>query len=234
MARVFKDNPANAAKSGGMARVRRPAASLLLLAGGRGSRMGGENKLYLEFEGSLLLEKTLNAIAGLFSEVVLIVAKGDGAYVSKRLSHLLARWGVRVTEDRKSGIGPLEGLRAGLSVMKEEWGFLLGCDMPSPREDVINRMRRFCGQGTDAVVAEYGGYIEPLHAFYGRACASAAERAIARGDRKIKLFYDEVRLTIVSEGLFKNYRGYENSFLNLNTPRDIEKLRCTMDKGAGL
>jgi len=234
MARVFKDNPANAAKSGGMARVRRPAASLLLLAGGRGSRMGGGNKLYLEFEGSLLLEKTLNAIAGLFNEVILIVAKGNGAFVSKRLSHLLARWDVRVTEDKKSGIGPLEGLRAGLTVMKEEWGFLLGCDMPSPMEDVIERMRHFCKRGTDAVVAEYGGYIEPLHAFYGRACASAAERAIARGDRKIKLFYDEVRLTIVREELFKNYRGYENSFLNLNTPRDIEKLRCTMDKGAGL
>jgi molybdopterin-guanine dinucleotide biosynthesis protein A len=192
--------------------------------------MGGGNKLYLEFEGSLLLEKTLNAIAWLFNEVVLIVAKGDGAYVSKRLSRLLARWNVRVAEDERQGIGPLEGLRAGLSVMKEEWGFLLGCDMPSPMEDVINCMRRFCGRGADAVVAECGGYIEPLHAFYGRACASAAERAITRGDRKVKQFYDDVRLTIVREELFKNYRGYENSFLNLNTPRDIERLRSVIDK----
>ena len=201
---------------------RRLHASLLLLAGGRGSRMGGRNKLYLEVGGSLLIERTLRRISPLFSETLLLVACGEADAVRADFASLIGGYTVSLVEDRVRGRGPLEGLCRGLSRMSEEWGFLLGCDMPTPQEDTIRGLYRHCGNNTDAVIAELKGYLEPLHAFYNRRCAAAAERAIARGDRRIKQFYNDIRLTAVKEEALSG--DYEGSFFNLNTPRDIEKM----------
>lgn len=208
--------------AGAPATKRRLHASLLLLAGGRGSRMGGRNKLYLEVEGSLLIERTLRATAPLFSETLLLVAPGESVRVRSCFASLIERYNISLIEDRAPCRGPLEGLYMGLSYMKEEWAFLLGCDMPTPQGESVACMSGFCGDETDAVVAELNGYIEPLHAFYRKKCAAAVGRAIERGDRKIKHFYNDVRLTVVKEEVLPV--GCEDSFFNLNTPRDIKTM----------
>lgn len=225
MAPLLNDGPINVSPTGTSASTRRLHASLLLLAGGRGSRMGGKNKLYLKVGGSFLIERTLNRIASLFQETILIVAPGESVTVIKHLAKSLDKWDVLLVEDREYGRGPLEGLYLGLSHMKEEWGFLLGCDMPAPQKEVIGGMYNFCGRDTDAVTAEIDGYLEPLHAFYRRTCKTPIDAAIARGDRKIKQFYDDVRLTVVKENILKKYGDYDSSFFNLNTPHDIEKMK---------
>jgi len=199
-------------------------ASLLLLAGGQGSRMGGKNKLYLEIGGVLLLERILTRISFLFHEIVLLVGPGEVRAAEKYLAGLINKWGIILIEDRHYGHGPLEGLYRGLTCMKEEWGFLLGCDMPVPQEKVIRAMYNFCSCYTDAVAAEIGGYIEPLHAFYRRSCKMPVDAALAREDRKIKQFYDDIRLTIVKEDILREYKNYSDSFFNLNTPHDLAKI----------
>lgn len=206
-------------------------ASLLLLAGGRGFRMGGRNKLYLEVEGSLLLERTLGRIASLFEEKILLVAAGESATVKQRISPLLDKWDLSIVEDRAPNRGPLEGLYMGLSSMKTEWGFILGCDMPNPQEKIIRIMHSFCSTDLDAVIAETGGYIEPLHAFYRRSCLDSVGTAITKGDRRIKQFYNDVRIRIINEEVLKKYGDcdYVNSFINLNTPHDIETMIKTKE-----
>ena len=46
-----------------------------------------------------------------------------------------------------------------------------------------------------------------------------------RGDRKIKQFYDAVRLTVVYEDTLKKFGDDRSSFFNLNTPHDVEKMK---------
>ena len=210
---------------GSTAHKERLHASLLLLAGGRGSRMGGRNKLYLELEGSLLIEGTLEIVAPLFREVIMLVAPGESPAVNEALSPLIKRWDISVVEDRVPSRGPLEGLYNGLSGMKEEWGFLLGCDMPTPDPEVIIGMSCFCSINNDAVVAERLGFLEPLHAFYRRSCIRPVSDAISRGDRKIKHFYRDIRLTVINGNKLKELGDDGSSFFNLNTPHDIEKMR---------
>lgn len=211
--------------AGSTAHKERLHASLLLLAGGRGSRMGGRNKLYLELEGSLLIEGTLEIVAPLFREVIMLVAPGESSVVNEALSPLIKRWEISVVEDRVPSRGPLEGLYNGLSGMKEEWGFLLGCDMPTPDPEVIIGMSCFCSINNDAVVAERLGFLEPLHAFYRRSCIGPVSDAISRGDRKIKHFYRDIRLTVINGNKLKELGDDGSSFFNLNTPHDIEKMR---------
>lgn len=204
-------------------------ASLLLLAGGQGSRMGGRNKLYLELEGSLLIEGTLKVVAPLFKEVILLVAPGESSRVKEALSPLINKWDIAVVEDRVLARGPLEGLYNGLHHMKEEWGFLLGCDMPSPAPKVIRGMNCFCSINNDAVVAERGGFLEPLHAFYRKSCIKAVSDAMQRGDRKIKQFYPNIKLTVINEKKLKKFGDDKSSFFNLNTPHDVEKMKLIQE-----
>ena len=215
--------------AGSTAHKERLHASLLLLAGGRGSRMGGRNKLYLELEGSLLIEGTLEIVAPLFREVIMLVAPGESSVVNEALSPLIKRWEISVVEDRVPSRGPLEGLYNGLSGMKEEWGFLLGCDMPTPDPEVIIGMSCFCSINNDAVVAERLGFLEPLHAFYRRSCIRPVSDAISRGERKIKHFYRDIRLTVINENKLKELGDDGSSFFNLNTPHDIEKMRLNQE-----
>lgn len=217
------------APDGRTAENERLHASLLLLAGGRGSRMGGRNKLYLELEGSLLIEGTLGLVAPLFKEVILLVAPGESSKVKEALSPLISQWDIAVVEDRLPARGPLEGLYNGLCHMNEEWGFLLGCDMPSPDPDVIKGMNIFCSNNNDAVVAERQGFLEPLHAFYRKSCIGAVSDAMQRGDRKIKQFYPDIRLTVINEIRLEEFGDDARSFFNLNTPHDVEKLKLSQD-----
>lgn len=184
--------------------------------------MGGRNKLYLEVEGSLLIERILRRTSLLFRETLLLVASGETDRVCVRFAPLIEKYNVSLVEDRSPNRGPLEGLRMGLSEMKYEWGFLLGCDMPTPCEETIRGLFERCCDDTDAIVAELNGYLEPLHAFYKKSCTVSVENAIARGDRKMKRFYNDVRLTIVKEETLSG--DYESSFFNINTQHDIEIL----------
>lgn len=222
MAPLLFEQPVLSSAGAAETKMGRLHASLLLLAGGQGSRMGGRNKLYLEVEGSLLIEKTLRETSPIFSETLLLVACGESESVRRNFASLIERYNVTIVEDRTRGVGPLEGLCRGLSHMKEEWGFLLGCDMPTPQEDTIRGLSAFCAQNSDAVVAELHGYLEPLHAFYRKSCVVAVARAIERSDRKIKQFYKYIRLTAVKEEALTG--DYARSFLNLNTPHDIETM----------
>ncbi len=215
--------------AGNAAQTKRLHASLLLLAGGRGSRMGGRNKLYLELEGSLLIERTLEKVAPLFREVIMLVAAGESPMVNDVLYSLIKKWDISVVEDRVPSRGPLEGLYNGLFRMKEEWGFLLGCDMPTPDPEVIIGMSCFCSINNDAVVAERLGFLEPLHAFYRRSCIGPVSDAIGRGDRKIKHFYGDIRLTVINENKLREFGDDESSFFNLNTPHDVEKMKLNQE-----
>ncbi len=210
--------------AGSAADKKRLHASLLLLAGGRGSRMGGRNKLYLKFEGSLIVEGTLELIAPLFEETILIVAPEESSRVMDVLCPIIRKWDIALVEDRMGGRGPLEGLYNGLHHMKAEWGFLLGCDMPTPDPEVIKGMHSFCSTDNDAVVAEIQGFLEPLHAFYRKSCIGPVSDTIGRGYRKIRHFYNDIKLTVINENKLREFGDYESSFFNLNTPHDVEKM----------
>ena len=199
--------------------------SLLILAGGLGLRMG-ENKLFLQIDGEFLIAKIFSRLSPLFDETLLLAAKGAGFDAERRLSPLLERYGVRVVEDRAEGRGPLEGLCRSLASMRCEHGFLIGCDMPCVDTALLSAMSRICC-GADVVTAEINGYLEPLHAFYGRRALPFAEAALERG-RGLKSFYKDVRLAVLSERELASITpGYKRSFTNLNTPRDFARMSAS-------
>lgn len=171
-------------------------ASLLILAGGQGNRMGGENKLYMKIGGSVLAEQIITKLSPIFKEIIVIVARGEKEQALSLLKSLSVK-DIRIEEDSVPGLGPLEGLRSGLASMEGEWGFFIGCDMPSIDKATVRLMHSQIIDESDALCAEKGGYIEPLHAFYRKTCLRHVLSAIKLGHRKTKSFYPYINLTVI-------------------------------------
>lgn len=195
-------------------------ASALVLGGGKGSRIGGE-KLFLRVEGRFLLELVLRRLAG-FAEAVVVAADELRAELARSvLAGLSFPMPVRVVHDRREGLGPLEGLAVGLAEASEEWAFAVGCDMPWINEAVVRSMAERLSPDVDVVCCRIGGYLEPLHAFYSRRCLAEVERALEEGKRRLRSFYDAVRVLVVEEHEISHIPGYARSFAGVNSEEDL-------------
>jgi molybdenum cofactor guanylyltransferase len=184
----------------------------VVLAGGQNSRMGGEDKAFLIVEGQPVFERTLALLQRCFPQVVV---------VSNRVEKY-RRFSVEVTQDEFPGLGPLGGLHAALGVIRRPYAFVVACDMPFLRvQPIAYLVERLHGQ--DAVIPEWEGDIEPLHALYATRLRRPIEDAIRQGVRAIRQFLPEARVDYVSEIELRAVPGAAESFRNVNTPEDAAR-----------
>jgi len=199
-------------------------ASLVILAGGKGQRIG-TNKLFLAVNGSFLIEKIINRLSPLFEETIMSVGVGQTSIAEGILERLPSCRHVKLVEDDFDGRGPLEGLRCALRAQGTPWAFVMGCDMPYIKEEVVTFLWQFCKEDSDVVCARLRGFLEPLHAFYSHSCLSAVEKSMDKGALSLKGFYDDARVFVVEEEKLALVDGYEISFMGINTKEELSKIR---------
>src|SRR5690349_15006086 len=89
----------------------------IVLAGGRGSRLGGVDKAALELGGESLLDRTFRALAGARR----VVVAGDPRPVPA---------GVVVVQEEPRFAGPAAAIGAAMREVGAAYVFLAGCDQP--------------------------------------------------------------------------------------------------------
>jgi len=190
----------------------RDNVSGIVLNGGASVRLGVD-KASILLHGRTLLERVLDVLAVVFDDV-LLVGRPEAARDHPAVSRALA--------DAAAGIGPLGGIATGLGAMSRPVGFFVACDMPWLDAEVIRRQLRVLRQtNAEAVVPQWDGYWEPLHAAYSRACLLAAEARIAAGDHRIRSFFDHVDVH------FWDVAAADigtRAFTNVNTKHDLAAL----------
>ena len=186
----------------------------VILAGGRSRRMGGGDKALLEVDGRPMIERTVLLFEKLFSHRMIVTDKhADYAFL-----------GIRTISDLIPGLGVLGGLFTALFFCETQRVFVVGCDMPFLREDVV-RLLVDRSPKWDVVVPNIGSYYEPLHAVYSEKCFPHIETVLRRGGRKIVDFYDKVRVRPVPEADIRALDPELKSFRNVNTPEDLAATR---------
>jgi molybdopterin-guanine dinucleotide biosynthesis protein A len=95
--------------------------------------------------------------------------------------------------------------------------------MPFLSEALVRLLWSLRGDG-DAVVPVREGRMEPACAFYSRACAGAAGRALERGEGRVISFFPEVRVREAAEAEWAAADPAGASFRNLNTPEEYRAL----------
>lgn len=192
--------------------TRLPAASGVLLAGGKSSRMG-TNKALLRFaSGETVIERIVSRIRPLCSEL-LVVANTPAEYEFL---------GLPMFPDAYPGASSLGGIYTGLLHAGAKRALVLSCDLPLVDAALLGHLLALPFD-YDLLIPFIAGRQQPLHAIYARTCLPAMQAQIESGDLKIVRLIDTLRGRIVTEDDLQP--EWLTSFKNMNTPEDWAPLK---------
>ena len=179
--------------------------------------MGGRDKCRLIVRGRPLYAQVLELLAGLFDETILVT--NDPEVYRGTVP------GLRLTEDRYRGCGPLAGLQAGLGASTREAAFCVACDMPYLDARLIRRQaaqfRRLRTEDPPAAVLlpRTGSLLEPLHGIYARELEATIRNLLEDGQGySIRRLFERVRTCYLD---LPDSAESRRHFFNLNTPADL-------------
>jgi molybdenum cofactor guanylyltransferase len=191
-----------------------PDITLALIAGGKGSRLGGVAKGLLRWQGQPLLAHQL-ALRPLFGDVLLVCAE-PAPY---------APWALRTVADVVPGRGAPGGVHAALVHARTPWVLALGCDMPFVSAAALAPLLAARSAAVDAVAYRVGGRLEPLLALYRRELAASwAVRLAAQPGPSFAQLLGEARPAILEEAALRAVDAELASVRSVNTPEDLEAL----------
>lgn len=186
----------------------------VILAGGASSRMGS-NKALLLHQGGRLIEKIYLTLAGLFEEVLIVTNTPE-------LYRFLP---CRKVADIHPGQGVMSGIHAGLAQSGESAIFVVACDMPHLKGELIRHLVSLA-EGVDVVMPVSAGGFEPVHALYRKECLSALEELLQNADNsRMVALLTRVRVREVPPQELTAFDPDFISFDNINTPEDYYRLR---------
>jgi len=186
----------------------------VLLAGGKSRRMGSD-KRFLHVGEKTLFDRTLNTLRKVFADVLVVIAQDSEPLDAP----------VPVLRDVIPNCGSLGGLFTGLKQSNTPYVFVVACDMPFLDPQVIQALIQRRGDA-DVVMAKMHG-LQPMHAVYGKRCLPVMEDMLNSGDLKIQHVINSplLQVSLVEEQDLKQIDPSGKSFLNVNTPSDLDAAR---------
>ena len=184
-----------------------------VLAGGRGTRLGGVEKPLLKVGRRRIIEYILGSLKEF--EVVIVCR-------DELQRKLYSKYGATITDILK-GMGPLGGIHAALKHFNKHI-LAVSADMPFLSPEICKTLYDEC-KNSDAVIPRWeDGKLEPTLAAYSPKLIPEIERCHREGKRKVLKaveglekvkFYPVERLRRFDEELL--------TFMNINTPEDLEE-----------
>ncbi len=182
----------------------------LVLAGGRGSRMGGVDKGLTELGGKALVSHSLERLAPQVGTILINANRSAEQYAA-------FGWPVIPDNNPDEFAGPLAGMLAGLEHCTTQWLLTAPCDSPWIPPDYASRMLT---AATDAkariAMASDGQRHQPVFCLINRECVDSLRQFLDAGDRKIDLW---TRREGAAEAVFSD----PSAFININTPNDLRR-----------
>ena len=183
------------------------SVTAIILAGGRGTRMGGVDKGLQPLRGRPMIESVLERLVPQVSEVIINANQNIERY---------EKYGHRVVRDEVGGFaGPLAGLHAGLKFARHPLVVSVPCDSPFLPDDLVSRLESALHE-KDLAVAKTGDQPHPVFALMKRQVRESLEAFLAAGGRKIDAWYAALKVVEVS------FDDEADAFRNINT---LEELR---------
>ncbi|SDG85060.1 molybdopterin-guanine dinucleotide biosynthesis protein A [Pseudomonas flavescens] len=147
--------------------------SVVLLAGGRGQRMGGRDKGLLPWRERPMIAWLHDQVRPLTDDLIVSCNRNQEAY-APYADHL-------VGDDSADYPGPLAGIRAALRIARHPLLLVLPCDAPQVDRSLIEELLALAGERP--VMAMRDGHWEPLFAVIPRSLLASLEQAWQAGQR---------------------------------------------------
>ncbi len=189
----------------------------LVLAGGRGQRMGGRDKGLQPFAGQPLAAHVIARLRPQVGALLISANRNHDAY---------AALGASVVSDAAQDFaGPLAGMLAGLRAARTEYVLTAPCDSPYLPDDLGERL---CAALSDVdAVSPHSGLARPLAAYavtaqgphpvfalLHRSLADDLEATLAAGEHRVRAWLSRHKAVQV-------HFGDERPFYNVNTLDDL-------------
>jgi molybdopterin-guanine dinucleotide biosynthesis protein A len=187
----------------------------LILAGGRGSRMGGVDKGLQNHDGVPLAMHALMRLSPQVGEIIINANRNLGAYESM---------GVPVWPDSLSDYaGPLAGFLTGLERCETPYLVTVPCDSPLFPSDLVTRLARaLVEHGAEVAMAatlEDGAMqVQPVFCLMRSDVLESLVRFTQSGQRKIDKWTATLHCVEVA---FDDAQA----FVNVNTPDELKALK---------
>ncbi len=197
----------------------------IVLAGGRGSRMGGVDKGLQLFNGTPLALQAVQRVALQVGTVIVNANRNLNTYQT---------FGCNVYPDDDSEFaGPLSGFAVGLANCKTPYFLTVPCDSPRFPMDLAHRLASHMEQGLqqgdfDIVMAAQGGWTQPVFCLLKRELLPSLQSFMQSGHRKIDAWTARHKTVIVN---FDEPADDPLAFANANTLEELNALESHPREG---
>ena len=182
--------------------------SVVILAGGRGTRVGGIDKGLMPWRGKPLIEYILPGLPKT-SPVFINANRNIERYL---------QYGLPVVADTLTDYqGPLAGILSAMTQCKTDYLLCMPCDSPQPPQQLAERLFQCMQQANkSSAICHDGQRLQPLFALMSRTLQPQLENWLASGQRKVELFFTEVESAVC------DFSDQPQCFHNFNTPEDMK------------
>ncbi|CAI1198770.1 molybdenum cofactor guanylyltransferase MobA [Serratia quinivorans] len=186
----------------------------IILAGGRATRMGGEDKGLIQIAGIPLYQYVLSRLRPQVGQIAISANRNQARYGES---------GLPIVSDLTPDFsGPLAGMLAGLKHATTEWVVFVPCDVPDFPATLVDQLWQQKGNSLAAYASD-GERAHPTLALLHTSLAPQLKEYLARGERKLMLFLDAAGARQIV------FSDHQTAFHNLNTREDC--LRWQQEKG---
>lgn len=182
----------------------------VILAGGRGSRMGGIDKGLQELNGRPLVQWVLDRLSPQVDTVLINANQHLERY---------RELGCKVLPDSIPGfVGPLAGLHAALAVAATPLVMTAPCDSPFLPADLVARLRSALDtENAELAVARTSDGEQRAFCLMRRDLLPRLDAFLASGERKVGLWLTSLNRIQV------DFDDQADAFCNINTPQELAR-----------
>jgi molybdenum cofactor guanylyltransferase len=181
--------------------------TIVILAGGRGTRVGGIDKGLMLWRDKPLIEHILACLPK--TSPILISAN--------RNIERYQQYGLPVIADALADYqGPLAGILSAMKQCKTDYLLCLPCDSPQPPAELIAHLWRCLSVNhKSCAICHDGERMQPLFALMSLTLQPQLETWLAAGQRKVEKFFLEMDAAVC------DFSDQPQCFHNFNTPEDM-------------
>jgi molybdopterin-guanine dinucleotide biosynthesis protein A len=196
------------------------ACSAIILAGGRGKRLGYREKSMMVINGQPLITYVIKSLGKVVDEIIISVRdKAQGELLNSMLP------GYTYAYDEFENTGPLAGIISGLTLCRNELCFIAACDMPFINGNVV-KMLFSMSEAHDAAIPRWeDGFLEPLHSVYRcEPMIRETRKAIDSGESIILAPIFRMNVNYIAIEKIRKIDPNLRTLININTPEDMGRI----------
>ncbi len=186
----------------------------IILAGGAGSRMHGQDKGWLKVNNTPFIELVIKRLSPQVDRLFISANRNIERY---------QELGLPVFQDQDQDQnepfqGPLAGMLAGLASMDTEYACFVPVDAPFLPQNLLDVLKSHAGDKPNLVLLNVNNRLQPLFGLYHKSLLASMKAYFETGKRKLITWCEAQQPTIV------DWPGDSDGFTNINTPDDLAQI----------